>query len=128
MHDALSSNIKATESLGRTILTRLPKGNKRTLFVEVLGILGTIDQGRGGNPPPQVLRLDSLTEVVGSVQRIGEVYVIIECVQRFKVPLGAFTSNQIECLREGVEVGILFMEDGTTRIREVSSAPRDNPQ
>ena len=88
--------------------------------------MGTIDQGRGGNASPQALRLDPLTEIVGSVQRIGEAYVVIKCVQMSKVPVDVFTPKQIECLRESGEVGVLFMEDGTTRVREISSTPRDN--
>ena len=84
------------------------------------------DQGSGGNASPQVVRLDPLTEIVGAVKRVGEVYVVIECVQKFKVPREAFGPNQIERLREGAEVGVLFTDDGTARIREVSPAPRDD--
>ena len=76
---------------------------------------------------PQVLLLGPLTEIVGSIQRVGEVYVVIECVQRLKVARDVLSHKQIELLREGAEVGVLFMEDGTTRVREVSPACRDNP-
>ena len=84
------------------------------------------DRGSGDNASPQVVHLDPLTEIVGTVKRVGEVYVVIECVQRFKVPREAFGPDQIERLREGAEVGVLFMDDGTTRIREVSPAPSDD--
>ena len=89
--------------------------------------MDTINQDRGESVPPQVLRLDPLTEIVGSIQRVGEVYLVFECVQRLKVPREVLSHKQIELLREGGEVGVLFMDDGTTRVREVSSACRDNP-
>ena len=98
-----------------------------TLFVEVLESLATDDQSNGANLSPQGARLDPWTEIVGTVTRVGEVYVAIECVQRFKVPLKAFGPRQIEHLREGAEVGVLFMDDGTTRIREIGEVPRDEP-
>ena len=85
------------------------------------------DQDSGRNVPPQGVRLDPWTEIVGTVKRVGEVYVVIEYVRGFKVPREAFSPNQIKHLREGAEVGVLFMDDGTTRIREIGQAPRDDP-
>ena len=84
------------------------------------------DQDNGANARSQVLALDPLTEIVGTVRRIGEVYVVIECVQRYKVPRETFSPEQIERLSEGAEVGVLFMDDGTARVREGNPAHRDD--
>ena len=73
----------------------------------------------------QVLALDPPTEIIGTVRRIGEMYVVIECVQRFKVPRETFSPEQIECLSERAEVGVLFMDDGTARGREGNPSHRD---
>ena len=73
-----------------------------------------------------VLQIEPWSEIVGAVQAVGEVYVVVEAVRRFKIPKEAFTPDQVEKLREGVEVGILFRDDGPTLIREISPAPRDH--
>ena len=73
-----------------------------------------------------VLRLEPWTEIVGTVQGVGEVYVVLEAVQRFKIPREAFTLDQIEKLRKGAEVEVLFRDDGPTLIREISPVPRDH--
>lgn len=84
------------------------------------------DQDNGANARSQVLALDPLTEIVGTVRRIGEMYVVIECVHRFKILRETFSPEQIERLSEGAEVGVLFMDDGTARVRERDPAHRDN--
>ena len=84
------------------------------------------NQDNGANARSQVLALDPLTEIVGTVQRIGEVYVVIECTQRYKVPREMFSPEQIERLSEGAEVGVLFMDDGTARVREGNPAHRED--
>ena len=72
-----------------------------------------------------VLRLEPWTEIVGTVQGVGEVYVVLEAVQRFKIPRETFSPDQIEKLRKGAVVGVLFRDDGPTLIREISPVPRD---
>ena len=73
-----------------------------------------------------VLQLEPWSEIVGTVQCVGEVYVVVEAVRRFKIPREAFSPDQIEKLRGGAGVGILFRDDGPTLIREISSMPRDH--
>jgi hypothetical protein len=53
------------------------------------------------------------------------VYVVVQAVKRFKIPREAFSSNLIEKLSKGAEVGILFRDDGQALIREISPALRD---
>ena len=72
-----------------------------------------------------VLKLEPWTEIVGMVQRVGEAYVVLEAVQRFKIPRETFSPDQIEKLRKGSVVGVLFRDDGPTLIREISPVPRD---
>ena len=75
---------------------------------------------------PDVIRIEPWSEIVGTVQGVGEVYVVVEAVRRFKIPLEAFSPDQIEKLRRGAGVGILLRDDGPTLIREISSMPRDH--
>jgi hypothetical protein len=75
---------------------------------------------------PDVLQIEPWSEIVGTVQGVGEAYVVVEAVRRFKIPREAFSPAQIEMLREGVGVGILFRDDGPTLVREVSPMPRDH--
>ena len=72
-----------------------------------------------------VLQIEPWSEIVGTVQAVGEVYVVVEAAKRFKIPREAFTTAQIEELHNGAEVGILFRDDGPTLIREISPVPRD---
>ena len=105
-------------------MTRIPKGNERSICGEVRESLEIPDQDNGANARSQVLALNPLTEIVGTVRGIGEMYVVIECVQRFKIPRETFSPDQIERLSEGAEVGVLFMDNGTARIREGNPAHR----
>ena len=73
-----------------------------------------------------VLQIEPWEEIVGTVQGVGEAYVVVEAVRRFKIPREAFNPDQIERLREGTGVGILFRDDGPTLVREISSMPRDH--
>ena len=52
--------------------------------------------------------------------------VVLEAVQRFKIPREAFSPDHIEKLRKGAEVEILFRDDGPTLIREISPVSRDH--
>ena len=72
-----------------------------------------------------VLQIELWSEIVGAIQAVGEVYVVVEAVRRYKIPREAFTPDQVERLREGAEVGILFRDDGPTIVREISPAQRD---
>lgn len=73
-----------------------------------------------------VLQMEPWEEIVGTVQGVGEVYVVVEAVRRFKIPREAFSPDQIERFREGAGVGIVFRDDGPTLIREISPMPRDH--
>ena len=105
------------------------------------------DQGKTGNPEGRhghgqdrkgpsaeaasmsssnVLQIEPWEEIVGTVQGVGEVYVVIEASKKFKISREAFSPDQIEKLHGGVEVGILFRDDGPTLIREISPVPRDH--
>lgn len=76
---------------------------------------------------PDVLQIEPWEEIVGTVQGVGEAYVVIEAVRMFKIPREAFSPGQIEELHEDARVGILFRDDGSTLIREISPMPRDHP-
>ena len=73
-----------------------------------------------------VLQVEPWSEIVGTVQGVGEVYVVLEAVQRFKIPRETFSPDQIERLRKGAVVGVLFRDDGPTVIREISPVPLDH--
>ena len=73
-----------------------------------------------------VLQIEPWSEIVGTVQGVGEVYVVLEASKRFKIPRETFTPDQIGKLREGAEVEVLFRDDGPTLIREISPVPRDH--
>ena len=73
-----------------------------------------------------VLQLEPWEEIVGAVQGVGEVYVVIEAVNVFKIPREAFSPDQIEKLRKGAVVEILFRNDGPTLVREISPVRRDH--
>ena len=73
-----------------------------------------------------VLQVEPWSEIVGTVQGVGEVYVVLEAVQRFKIPREAFSPDQIENLRKGAVVEVLFRDDGPTLIREISPVPLDH--
>jgi hypothetical protein len=75
---------------------------------------------------PGVLHPEPWSEIVGTVQDVGEVYVVLEAVRRFKIPREAFSPDQIETLHRGAEVGILFRDDGPTLVREISPDSRDH--
>ena len=75
---------------------------------------------------PDVLQVEPWEEIVGTVQGLGEAYVVVEAVRRFKIPREAFNPDQIEKLHEGAGVGILFRDDGPTLVREISPMPRDH--
>ena len=73
-----------------------------------------------------VLQIEPWSEIVGTVQDVGEVYVVVEASKKFKIPRKAFSPDQIEKLRRSAEVEILFRDDGPTLIREISPTPRDH--